>query len=527
MPSIAETAYPRLKNQVTDKELQEIYTPSQRELQFAKQQTRRGLTQLGLLVQLKTFQRLGYFVSCQEVPTPIIKHIAQCAQSAVPPSALAQYDKSRNRWRHVKLIRDYLNVKPHGQAARRLIVRSMAAAAQTKHDLADLINVALEELVRAAYELPSFPVLVRAAKRVRAAVTQRFYRQVADQLNEERQANLNALFELTSPQSKTPWHDLKQDPGKPLLKHLAELVWRLQWLSELNVNQFALAGIPDVKIKQFAAEANSLNAARMKLLEPNKRYTLAVALIAVQYARTLDDMGEMTVKDYGKLVDLPTQGKAFVAHVSNWLEEIAEQTDQTFPTNQSVRLENGRPTIRRPKKAAPPNGLAQVEEQIAQHLPPVNLLDILTDTEHWLNWTRFFSPISGHDAKIDAPIARYLATTFCYGCHLGPSQTARSLSNFDHRQVAWVHQRHVREETLDRAIKLVINAYNRFVLFIPCGVWEAVYILDGLLHNTSEIQPDTVHADTQGQSASVFGLAYLLGIKLMPRPIAVSSEAVM
>ncbi len=31
------------------------------------------------------------------------------------------------------------------------------------------------------------------------------------------------------------------------------------------------------------------------------------------------------------------------------------------------------------------------------------------------------------------------------------------------------------------------------------------------------MQPDTVHADTQGQSAVVFALAYLLGIKLMPR----------
>jgi TnpA family transposase len=53
--------------------------------------------------------------------------------------------------------------------------------------------------------------------------------------------------------------------------------------------------------------------------------------------------------------------------------------------------------------------------------------------------------------------------------------------------------------------------------FIPCGVWEAVYIIEGLLQNKSDIQPDTVHADTQGQSAPVFALAYLLGIKLMPR----------
>jgi len=56
-----------------------------------------------------------------------------------------------------------------------------------------------------------------------------------------------------------------------------------------------------------------------------------------------------------------------------------------------------------------------------------------------------------------------------------------------------------------------------FSHFIPCGVREAVYILDGLMKNTSEIQPETVHSDSHGQSEAVFGLAYLLGIKLMPR----------
>jgi len=30
-----------------------------------------------------------------------------------------------------------------------------------------------------------------------------------------------------------------------------------------------------------------------------------------------------------------------------------------------------------------------------------------------------------------------------------------------------------------------------FSHFIPCGVWEAVYILDGLLKNESDIQPDS------------------------------------
>ena len=53
--------------------------------------------------------------------------------------------------------------------------------------------------------------------------------------------------------------------------------------------------------------------------------------------------------------------------------------------------------------------------------------------------------------------------------------------------------------------------------FISCGVYEGVFILDGFLKNLSEIQPDTLHADTHGQSGPAFGLAILLGIKLMPR----------
>ena len=56
-----------------------------------------------------------------------------------------------------------------------------------------------------------------------------------------------------------------------------------------------------------------------------------------------------------------------------------------------------------------------------------------------------------------------------------------------------------------------------FSHFIPCGTWEAVYIIDGLLQNKSDIQPDTIHGDTQAQSTPVFALSYLLGIKLMPR----------
>nr|WP_231935961.1 transposase [Burkholderia sp. Bp7605] len=56
-----------------------------------------------------------------------------------------------------------------------------------------------------------------------------------------------------------------------------------------------------------------------------------------------------------------------------------------------------------------------------------------------------------------------------------------------------------------------------FQHFIPPGVWEAIYVIEGLLKAGLSVKADTVHADTQGQSAAVFAFTYLLGINLMPR----------
>jgi hypothetical protein len=109
---------------------------------------------------------------------------------------------------------------------------------------------------------------------------------------------------------------------------------------------------------------------------------------------------ERTVEDYGQLVGLPIEGKAFVTQVKSWLSALANQTDRSFPHNQYVRLEKDRFIIKKTKKAVNNKQLILIESLLKQRLKPVNLLDILTDTELWLNWTRFFHPLSGHEAKI-------------------------------------------------------------------------------------------------------------------------------
>ena len=273
--------------------------------------------------------------------------------------------------------------------------------------------------------------------------------------------------------------------------------------------------------------------------------------------------------EYTQQMGLPTTGKAFVDHVKTWLAQEIQETDQGFPDNSQVVFQNNRLVIQKAKPKTA-KGAARLKQMIAARIRPVNLIDILVDTELWLRWTQYFKPASGYQARMDNPVARYVATTFCYGCNIGPSQLAQSLSLFDRRQLTLVNQRHISNEQLQRSIELIINDYNRFRLpkfwgvgksvsvdgtkwdiyennllaeyhiryggyggigyyhvadsyialfshFIPCGVFEALYLFDGLLNNHSNIQPDTVHGDTHAQSLTVFGLAYLLGIKLMPR----------
>ena len=114
MPSAYETAYPRLKSHLSPRELAMVYTPTKDEVTLAEGVTRSDTARVGFLVLLKTFQRLGYFVQLRDVPPTIMEHIAQTQGFLVVPDALADYDASGTRRRHVPLIRAYQHVNPFG-----------------------------------------------------------------------------------------------------------------------------------------------------------------------------------------------------------------------------------------------------------------------------------------------------------------------------------------------------------------------------------------------------------------------------
>ena len=102
MPCISDTAYRRLKSNPSAKELNEAFTPTIFELVYAEERARESV-RVGLLLLLKTFQRVGYFMPVKEIPAPIIKHVATSAGCSEVPEGLLQYDNSSARRRHMGL----------------------------------------------------------------------------------------------------------------------------------------------------------------------------------------------------------------------------------------------------------------------------------------------------------------------------------------------------------------------------------------------------------------------------------------
>ncbi|MDR9839880.1 Tn3 family transposase, partial [Herbaspirillum huttiense] len=282
---------------------------------------------------------------------------------------------------------------------------------------------------------------------------------------------------------------------------------------------------------------------------------------------------EALLPDYCDRIGIVANPQAFVENLKSMLADTAAQVDSEFPQHAGdVSIgANGEPTLRRVTAREIPASAIALQAAIDSRLVPRNLLDILANIEHWTGFTRNFGPQSGDDPKLRNARERYLLTVFAMGCNLGPHQAARHLSNgVTPHQLSYVNQRHMSLEQLDNACRDLTELYLRLELpklwgdgtkvaadathhnfyeqnllvgmhfrykrmgavayrhvadnyianfrsFIPPGMLEAIYVIEGLMKAGLSVQPDTVYSDTHGQSEVVFAFTYLNGIQLMPR----------
>jgi hypothetical protein len=85
---------------------------------FCDGATRSAATRLGFVLPLKTFQRLGYFVTSDQVPDAVIEHVATVMGQRADPAVLRRYDTSEARRKHMIAVRRFLEVKSFDAAGK-------------------------------------------------------------------------------------------------------------------------------------------------------------------------------------------------------------------------------------------------------------------------------------------------------------------------------------------------------------------------------------------------------------------------
>jgi TnpA family transposase len=314
------TVYRHVKRSYTTKELIEAYTPTEEERHFVETMTRSQQQQLNLMLWIKLFPCLGYFPGVDEIPSAIVTHVRKAL--SLPEELVPAYDHPRTLYRHHQVVREYYQILPYGKDARRAAIRTILRAVRTMENPADLINAAIDELVKQRYEMPAFSTLEYLVGRIRALVYGRIFRMVTTRISPEAQQIFETLLDAQTPLHRSYFSLLKLTPQSPTLSHLKAWQDRLAWLLQLGSMELLVQDIPPALIRHFAAEARALDASELNDYTPAKRWTLLACLIKETQMGTRDDLIEMLLK---RISSVHVKAKEALQRVREEQQKTTEQ----------------------------------------------------------------------------------------------------------------------------------------------------------------------------------------------------------
>src|SRR5665811_2079656 len=163
-------------------------------------------------------------------------------------------------------------------------------------DPADIINPAIDALIRHGFELPALATLRRLAGTAHSKINGAQWDEVCGRLSSAQQAVLETLLVVDQKTQKSPFAYMCAAPGRASRTNLNALIDRYQWLQQLPNPTTALQSIADSKILQWSNEARRLNALELREYITPRRYTLLMAVIHDARGQVLDDLTQMLLR---------------------------------------------------------------------------------------------------------------------------------------------------------------------------------------------------------------------------------------
>lgn len=310
--------YPELPDPLTPGDLQQLFSPSFDERKWAPSVARIPVSQVALLVHLKIFQTIGRFLPAAEVPLTAIEHVARRMGVETGTNLIFS---DRTLYRHRPVILKRLNVVSWGPEARTLAETTMRRTAHARTDPADIINSAIDALIRHGFELPALVALRRLAGTAYRNINAAQWSDVCGHLNAAQRAVLEKLLVVDAKTQKSPFARLCANPGRPTRKNLTVLIDRYHWLQTLPNPSTALQTVVDSKISQWANEARRLNALELREYVTPRRHTLLMAVIHAARGQVLDDLTKMLLRISRKIEWKSEQ------RLTGWYQKRHNKTD--------------------------------------------------------------------------------------------------------------------------------------------------------------------------------------------------------
>src|SRR6266481_6030661 len=222
--------YPKLLATLTESDLISQFRLAPEERAWAGTAARRGPSMVVLATQLKVFQSIGHFLPLVQVPATALSYIAKQLSLTVPADVSID---PRTTYRQSSAIRTYLGVTPWGASARAVASKAVAVAAETRLDPAELVNAAIDALIRERCELPSLSTLLRLAGNAHRRINSSQWQQVHERLTALDVQRLDELLTPSADSQDSPFAVMSRGAGKATRDNLKELIAHYEWLRSL------------------------------------------------------------------------------------------------------------------------------------------------------------------------------------------------------------------------------------------------------------------------------------------------------
>ena len=365
MTSIYKTAYPYYSSRKKiDKQIiiNDYRLSHQEVVDIKRNHPDNHKAQLTYALLLMTFKNLNYFPDLSIVPKEIVEYIQEqlsitCKEPGFcHPSTISRYRKKIYKyfnvtpWAYNKTLNDGEVLYPVKQFTQTAVLE----AAKVHNFPADIINTVIEQLKNRSFEFPTFNQLDRIARSAKESINQKIFDDTFRSLSEKQLKVLDDLLKTRDEYNRSDFNTLKAKPQSATISNFRSLVKTHDWLFSLGDISTNLNHIIPIKLKQFAAQARSLDASDLKDFSPSKRYTLILCLLhntqsqakdslAIMLCRTINNMhkkGKAKLDELRELYRLKTQ-ELLVAFSSMLYAINPDDQQGTMDNTQSVLDEHG------------------------------------------------------------------------------------------------------------------------------------------------------------------------------------------